>query len=58
MGMFEMHQGWWDPKLCNSRSWGAREAGQLLCPIVLLHGELWGVSKPQIGSHISSTTCS
>lgn len=19
MGMFEMHQGWWDPKLCSSR---------------------------------------
>lgn len=26
MGMFEMHQGWWNPKLCNSRGWGAREA--------------------------------
>lgn len=58
MGMFEMHQGWWDPKPCNSRGWGQERQRQPLSPIVLLHGGLWGVSKPQINSDIALATCS
>lgn len=38
MGMSELHQGWWDPKLCSSRGWGQGRQGQPLYPIVLLHG--------------------
>lgn len=32
VGIFEMHQGWWDPKLCSCRGWGAKEAGAAPVP--------------------------
>lgn len=32
MGMSEMHQGWWDPRLRSSRGWGTREAGAAPVP--------------------------
>lgn len=39
MGMFEMHQDWWDPKPCSSRGWGAREAGAAPVPLC---ASAWG----------------
>lgn len=47
VGIFEMHQGWWDPKLC-SRGWGGKGGrGSPCAPLCFCLGVSGGLASPK-----------